>query len=79
MAQAWPRLGIFNFESLGDIRKFSCGKGDVGRLCSSVVRAVDRQSKDLGSIPSAVERVFFFQRKILKFFKFVILFVPSLR
>ena len=32
---------------------------DVGRLCSSVVRAVDRQSKDLGSNPNAVESVFF--------------------
>ena len=32
---------------------------DVGRLCSSVVRAVDRQSKDLGSNPSAVESVIF--------------------
>ena len=35
------------------------GEGDVGRLCSSVVRAVDRQSNDLGSNPSAVESVIF--------------------
>ena len=46
-------------EPLGDIRKSSCGEGEVGRLCSSVVRAVDRQSKDLGSNPNAVESVFF--------------------
>ena len=31
---------------------------DVGRLCSSVVRAVDQKSKDLGSSHSAVESVF---------------------
>ena len=43
----------------GDIRKSSCGEGDIGRLCSSAVRAVDRQLKDLGSNPSAVESVFF--------------------
>ena len=35
----------------------------------SVVRAVDRQSKGLGSNPSAVESVFFSQ-KDFKFFKF---------
>ena len=51
-------------EPLGDIRRSSCGELDVGRLCGSVVRAVDRQSKDLGSNPSAVESVFFFHRKI---------------
>ena len=33
-------------------------KGDVGRLYSSVVRQVDRQSKDVCSNPSAVESVF---------------------
>ena len=44
---------------LPDIRRSSCGEGDVGRLCSLVVRAVDLQSKDLGSNPSAVESVFF--------------------
>ena len=44
---------------LGNIRRSPCGEGDVGRLCSSVERAVDRQSKDLGSNPSAVESVFF--------------------
>ena len=32
---------------------------NVGCLCSSVVRAVDRQSKDLGSNPSAVESIYF--------------------
>ena len=37
---------------LGDIRRSSCGEEDVRRLRSSVVRAVDRQSKDLGSIPA---------------------------
>ena len=37
----------------------SPGLSIAGRLCSSVVRAVDRQSKDLGSNPSAVESVFF--------------------
>ena len=46
-------------DPLGDIRRSSCGEGDVGRLCSSVVRAVDRQSKDLGSNPIGVESVFF--------------------
>ena len=48
----------FNFAQKPD--GFWRGKRrDVGRLCSSVVRAVDRQSKDLGSNPSAVESVFF--------------------
>ena len=46
-------------EPLGDIRRSSCGEGDVERLCSSVVRAIDQQSKDLGSNPSAVESVIF--------------------
>ena len=32
---------------------------DDERLCSSVVRAVERQSKDLGSNPSQVKSVFF--------------------
>ena len=36
---------------------------------SSVVRAVDRQSEDLGSNPSAAESVFFPQKDI-EFFKF---------
>ena len=47
-----------NAEPPGDIRRSSCGE-DLGRLCSSVVRVVDRQSKDMGSNPSAVESVFF--------------------
>ena len=47
-------------EPLGDIRS-SCGEGDVGRLCSSVVR--NRQSKDLVSIPSGVEAFLFFTEK----------------
>ena len=50
------------------MRRSYCGE-DVGRLCCSVVRAVDRQSKDPGSNPSAVESVFFPQ-KDFKFFKF---------
>ena len=43
---------------------------NVGCLCSSVVRAIDRQSKDLGSYPSAVESVFFSTERfqILKFY-----------
>ena len=41
------------------IRRSSCGELDVVRLCSSVVRAVDRKSKDLGLNPSAVGSVFF--------------------
>ena len=45
-------------EPLGDIRSSSCGEGDVRRLCSSVIRAVDLQWKDLGSNPSAVESDF---------------------
>ena len=40
-------------EPLRDMRRSSCVEGDVGRLCSSMVGAVDRQSKDLGSNPSA--------------------------
>ena len=42
----------------------------MGRLCSSVVRAVDRQSNDLGSNPRAVRSVFFSQ-KDFKFFNFL--------
>ena len=56
-------------EPIGDIKRSSCGEGDVGRLCSLVVRAVDRQSKDLGSDPSSVKSVFF-PHKDFKFFKF---------
>ena len=33
------------------------------------IRPVGRQSKDLGSYPSAVESVFFFHRKIFECFK----------
>ena len=51
-------------EPLGDIRGSSCREEDVGRLCTSVVRAVDRQLKDLGSSPSAVESVFFSQKDL---------------
>ena len=46
-------------ETLDDIRRYSCGEGDVGRLCISVIRAVDRESKDLGSNPSAVKSVLY--------------------
>ena len=56
-------------EPLDDVRRSSCGEGDVGHLCSSVFKTVDRQSKDLGSNPSAVESVFFSQ-KDFEFFKF---------
>ena len=59
-------------EPLGDIRRSFCEEGDVGRLYSSVVRAFDRQSKDLGSNPSAIESVFF-HRKISNSLKFVLL------
>ena len=48
---------------------FEILEGDVGCLCSSVVRAVDRQSKDLGLNLSTVKSVFFTQ-KDFKFFKF---------
>ena len=44
---------------LDDIWRSSCRKEGVGRLCSSVVKAVDRQPKDVSSNPSAVESVFF--------------------
>ena len=46
-------------EPLGDIGRSSCGEGEVERLCSSTVRAVDWQLEDLGSNPNAVESVFF--------------------
>ena len=36
----------------------------------SVVRAVDRQSKDLGSNPSATRKASFFPQKDFEFFKF---------
>ena len=42
---------------------------DVGRLCSTVVRAADRQSKVLGSNPSAVESVFFSTERFLNSLK----------
>ena len=61
-------------EPLGDIRRSSCGELDVGNLCSSVVRAVDRQSKDLGSNPSAVETVFFSTERFSNSLKFLELF-----
>ena len=59
---------IVAFMSWGDIRRSSFGERDVGRLCSSVVRAVDRQSKDLGSNPIVVKASFFLQ-KDFKFFE----------
>ena len=44
---------------LSDVKKSSCGEGDVGRLYSSEVRAVDWQSKEPGSNPGTVKGVSF--------------------
>ena len=44
---------------LGDIKRSSCGEGDVGRPVAQLVRAVNRQSKDPNSNPGTVERVYF--------------------
>ena len=41
----------------------SVERGNCGRLRSSVVRAVDRQSKDPGSHPGTVKSVSFFPQK----------------
>ena len=61
-------------EPLGDIRTSSCGEGNVGRLCSTVARAVDRLSKDLGSNPSGVESVFFSTERFSNSLNIAILF-----
>ena len=53
--------------------KYFCGKrytSSWNACVDQLFRAVDRQSKDLGSNPSAVESVFF-HRKIFKFFKYL--------
>ena len=64
------KISLFRYSlpEMGTAIYFSVERGDYGRLCSSVARAVDRQSKHLGSHPGTVKSVYFLHRKILKFF-----------
>ena len=65
MSRKWNVNSGIHFD-----KRSSCREGDVQRLCSSVVSAVDRQSKDLGSTPGQ-SKASFFHRKISKFFKYL--------